>query len=199
MFSRGALESYLPRLQDVIKAEIAKWVSEPGSIDVYGAAKSLTFRIAVRVLLGLQMEEERIVYLAKTFEQLMNNLFSLPIDTPFSGLRKVPNLGRTPTFLGTGRVLMDFSLQGIKAREILHANMAKIIEEKMERQQLDDDYQDAFDLMLSGAKEQGQELSIQELKVPGRSGWTAALEETWSLTRFKAELHLEGSEGREPG
>ncbi|XP_032409836.1 cytochrome P450 26C1 [Xiphophorus hellerii] len=141
VFSRGALESYLPRLQDVIKAEIAKWVSEPGSIDVYGAAKSLTFRIAVRVLLGLQMEEERIVYLAKTFEQLMNNLFSLPIDTPFSGLRK-----------------------GIKAREILHANMAKIIEEKMERQQLDDDYQDAFDLMLSGAKEQGQELSIQELK-----------------------------------
>ncbi|XP_043992925.1 cytochrome P450 26C1 [Gambusia affinis] len=141
VFSRGALESYLPRLQDVIKAEIAKWVSAPASIDVYGAAKSLTFRIAVQVLLGLQMEEERIVYLAKTFEQLMNNLFSLPIDTPFSGLRK-----------------------GIKAREILHANMAKIIQEKLERQQLDDDYQDAFDLMLSGAKEQGQELSIQELK-----------------------------------
>ncbi|XP_054880708.1 cytochrome P450 26C1-like [Poeciliopsis prolifica] len=140
VFSRAALESYLPRLQDVIKAEIAKWVSDPGSVDVYAAAKSLTFRIAVRVLLGLQMEEERIVYLATTFEQLMNNLFSLPIDTPFSGLRK-----------------------GIKAREILHANMAKIIEEKMERQQLDDDYQDAFDLMLSVAKEQ-QELSIQELK-----------------------------------
>lgn len=89
MFSRAALESYLPRVQDVIKTEISKWCSEPGSIDVYSAAKSLTFRIAVRVLLGLQMEEERIVYLAKIFEQLMNNLFSLPIDTPFSGLRKV--------------------------------------------------------------------------------------------------------------
>uniref|UniRef100_A0A3Q2QJB4 Cytochrome P450, family 26, subfamily C, polypeptide 1 n=1 Tax=Fundulus heteroclitus TaxID=8078 RepID=A0A3Q2QJB4_FUNHE len=141
VFSRGALESYLPRVQDVIKAEIAKWCSEPGSIDVYGAAKSLTFRIAVRVLLGLRMEEERIVYLARIFEQLMNNLFSLPFDAPFSGLRK-----------------------GIKAREILHANMEKIIEEKMARQQVDDDYQDAFDLMLAGAKEQGQELSMQELK-----------------------------------
>lgn len=57
-------------------------------------------------------------------------------------------------------------MQGIKAREILHANMEKIIEEKMERQQTEEDYQDAFDLMLSGAKEQGQELTIQELKVP---------------------------------
>ncbi|XP_028279078.1 cytochrome P450 26C1 [Parambassis ranga] len=141
VFSRGALESYLPQLQDVVKSEIAKWCSEPGSIDVYAAAKSLTFRIAVRVLLGLQLEEERIVYLAKIFEQLMNNLFSLPIDAPLSGLRK-----------------------GIKAREILHAHMEKIIEEKMERQQVEEEFYDAFDYMLSSAKEHGQELSIQELK-----------------------------------
>lgn len=96
MFSRAALESYLPRVQDVIETEIAKWCSEPGPIDVYAAAKSLTFRIAVRVLLGLRMEEERIVYLAKIFEQLMNNLFSLPVDAPFSGLRKVPGGTRRP-------------------------------------------------------------------------------------------------------
>lgn len=89
MFSRGALEAYLTRLQDVVKSEIAKWCSEAGSVDVYSAAKSLTFRIAVRVLLGLHLEEQQITYLSKTFEQLMNNLFSLPIDTPVSGLRKV--------------------------------------------------------------------------------------------------------------
>nr|QLC36659.1 cytochrome P450 26B-like [Kryptolebias hermaphroditus] len=141
VFSRGALESYLPRLQDVIKSEVAKWCSEPGAIDVYSSAKSLTFRIAVSVLLDLQLEEERIHYLAKIFEQLMNNLFSLPIDAPLSGLRK-----------------------GIKAREILHANMEKIIEEKMARQQVEDEYQDAFDYMLSSAKEHSQQLSIQELK-----------------------------------
>ncbi|KAM3862855.1 LOW QUALITY PROTEIN: cytochrome P450 26C1 [Diretmus argenteus] len=141
VFSRGALESYLPRLQDVVKSEIAKWCSEPGAVDVYAAAKSLTFRIAVRVLLGLQMEEDRIVYLAEIFEQLMNNLFSLPIDAPLSGLRK-----------------------GIKAREILHANMEKILEEKMERQQTEGEYHDAFDYMLSSTKEHGHQLSMQELK-----------------------------------
>lgn len=89
MFSRGALEAYLSHLQDVVKSEIAKWCTETGSVDVYTAAKSLTFRIAVRVLLGLRLEEQQITSLSKTFEQLMNNLFSLPIDTPISGLRKV--------------------------------------------------------------------------------------------------------------
>lgn len=95
VFSRGALGSYLPRLQDVIKSEISKWCSEPGAIDVYAAARSLTFRIAVGVLLGLQLEEDRIVYLAQIFEQLMNNLFSLPVDAPLSGLRKVRARQRT--------------------------------------------------------------------------------------------------------
>lgn len=56
---------------------------------MYAAAKQLTFQLAVGVLLGLQLDEERLLYLARTFEQLMDNLFSLPIDAPFSGLRKV--------------------------------------------------------------------------------------------------------------
>nr|XP_020462307.1 cytochrome P450 26B1 [Monopterus albus] len=141
VFSRGALECYLPRLQDVVKSEIAKWCSEPGAIDVYSATKSLTFRIAIRVLLGLQLDEERLLHLAQAFEQLMNNLFSLPIDIPLSGLRK-----------------------GIKARKALHASMEKLIEEKLERQQVEEGYHDAFDYILSSAKEHGQQLSIQELK-----------------------------------
>lgn len=89
MFSRGALETYLTRLQDVVKSEIAKWCAEAGSVDVYAAARSLTFRIAVTVMLGLKLEEDHITYLSKIFDQLMNNLFSLPIDAPLSGLRKV--------------------------------------------------------------------------------------------------------------
>ncbi|XP_061084067.1 cytochrome P450 26B1-like [Conger conger] len=140
VFSRGALETYIPRLQDVVKSEIDKWCSEPGSVNVYAAAKSLTFRIAVRVLLGITMEEARINYLSKIFEQLMNNLFSLPFDLPLSGLRK-----------------------GIKAREALHASMEEIIEEKMQKQQ-SEEYSDAFDHILSSAKENGYDLSMQELK-----------------------------------
>lgn len=140
VFSRGALETYLTRLQDVVKSEIAKWCAEAGSVDVYAAARSLTFRIAVTVMLGLKLEEDHITYLSKIFDQLMNNLFSLPIDAPLSGLRK-----------------------GIKAREILHASMEKIIEEKLQKQHAEE-YCDAFDYMLSSAKENDYEMTLQELK-----------------------------------
>ncbi|XP_076142264.1 cytochrome P450 26C1 [Alosa pseudoharengus] len=140
VFSRGALETYLTRLQYVVKSDIAKWCAEAGSVDVYAAARSLTFRIAVTVLLGLRLEEDRIIYLSKIFDQLMNNLFSLPIDAPFSGLRK-----------------------GIKAREILHASIEKIIEEKLQKQH-SEEYCDAFDYMLSAAKENDYEMTLQELK-----------------------------------
>lgn len=67
------------------------------------------------------------------------------------------------------RILCNLSIffcQGIKAREILHAHMEKIIEEKKERQHTDEEYNDAFDYMLSSAKENDQQLSMQELKVP---------------------------------
>ncbi|KAJ8264418.1 hypothetical protein GJAV_G00148930 [Gymnothorax javanicus] len=88
VFSRTALETYIPQLQDVVRSEINKWCSQPGFVNVFGAAKALTFRIAVRVLLGLNMGNADVEHLSKTFEELMNNLFSLPIDVSFSGLRK---------------------------------------------------------------------------------------------------------------
>ncbi|KAM9809298.1 cytochrome P450 26C1 isoform 4-T6 [Syngnathus typhle] len=140
VFSRGALESYLPRLQVLVRRQVGEWCARPDAVDVYAAAKSLTFRIAVRVLLGLQLDEEQVLYLGAVFEQLMDNLFSLPVDVPLSGLRK-----------------------GIKAREILHAHMEDIIAEKMEQQQ-PREHLDAFDFMLASAKEHGHNLSIQELK-----------------------------------
>ncbi|KAK3563300.1 hypothetical protein QTP86_021165, partial [Hemibagrus guttatus] len=140
VFSQAALESYLTRLQDVVKGEISKWCTEAGPVEVYTATRSLTFRIAVRVLLGLKLEERRITHLSKTFEQLMNNLFSLPVDAPLSGLRK-----------------------GKKARDILHAEMENIIKEKLKKQNTDE-YCDAFDYMLSAAKENDYNLTMQELK-----------------------------------
>uniref|UniRef100_A0A8C2UDF3 Cytochrome P450 family 26 subfamily C member 1 n=1 Tax=Coturnix japonica TaxID=93934 RepID=A0A8C2UDF3_COTJA len=89
VFCRAALESYLPRIQKVVSWELRGWCMQPGSIAVYSSAKTLTFRIAARILLGLRLEEKQFKDLAKTFEQLVENLFSLPLNVPFSGLRKV--------------------------------------------------------------------------------------------------------------
>ncbi|XP_051936705.1 cytochrome P450 26C1 [Hippocampus zosterae] len=186
VFSRGALESYLPRLRDAVRRQVAEWCARPDAVDVYAAAKLLTFRIAARVLLGLRLDEERVVYLGAIFEQLMDNLFSLPVDTPLSGLRK-----------------------GIRAREILHANMEKIIAEKME-QQHHHQHLDAFDYMLSGAREHGRSLTIQELKETAvelifAAHYTTASAATSLLLqllchpavvrRLKAELDSEGLTG----
>ncbi|XP_051475971.1 cytochrome P450 26C1 [Apus apus] len=140
VFSRAALESYLPRIQKVVSWELRGWCMEPGSIAVYSSAKTLTFRIAAWILLGLRLEEKQFKNLAKTFEQLVENLFSLPLNIPFSGLRK-----------------------GIKARNMLHEFMEKAIQEKLQRNN-PEDHSDALDFIINSAKEHGKEFTMQELK-----------------------------------
>ncbi|XP_067995341.1 cytochrome P450 26C1 [Melanerpes formicivorus] len=140
VFSRAALESYLPRIQKVVSWELRGWCMEPGSIAVYSSAKTLTFRIVAQILLGLRLEEKQFKDLAKTFEQLVENLFSLPLNIPFSGLRK-----------------------GIKARDMLHEFMEKAIQEKLQRNN-PEDHSDALDFIINSAKEHGKEFTMQELK-----------------------------------
>ncbi|NXS85398.1 CP26C protein, partial [Erpornis zantholeuca] len=140
VFSRAALESYLPRIQKVVSWELRGWCMEPGSVAVYSSTKTLTFRIAARILLGLRLEEKQFKDLAKTFEQLVENLFSLPLNIPFSGLRK-----------------------GIKARDMLHKFMEKAIQEKLQRNN-PEDHSDALDFIMNSAKEDGKEFTMQELK-----------------------------------
>ncbi|XP_054238459.1 cytochrome P450 26C1 [Indicator indicator] len=140
VFSRAALESYLPRIQKVVSWELRGWCMEPGSIAVYSSAKTLTFRIVAQILLGLRLEEKQFKDLAKTFEQLVENLFSLPLNIPFSGLRK-----------------------GIKARDMLHEFMEKAIQEKLQRNN-PADHNDALDFIINSAKEHGKEFTMQELK-----------------------------------
>lgn len=49
----------------------------------------MSFTMAVRVLLGFRVSEEEMRHLFSTFQDFVDNLFSLPIDLPFSGYRKV--------------------------------------------------------------------------------------------------------------
>ncbi|XP_053160998.1 cytochrome P450 26C1 [Hemicordylus capensis] len=140
VFSRAALESYLPRIQKAVACELRSWCKESGPIAVYSSAKTLTFRIAARILLGLRLDEKQFKELARIFEQLVENLFSLPLNIPFSGLRK-----------------------GIKARDLLHEYMEKAIVEKLQRKD-PEAHSDALDFIINSAKEHGKEFTVQELK-----------------------------------
>ncbi|KAM4702843.1 cytochrome P450 26C1 [Rhinophrynus dorsalis] len=140
VFSSSAIESYIPRIQEAVSWELHDWCREPGSIYMFPSAKALTFRIAARILLGLNLTDKQFKDLAKTFEQLVENLFSLPLDIPFSGLRK-----------------------GMKARDTLHEYMEEAIKEKLRRRD-PDACEDALDYLINSAKEGGKEINMQELK-----------------------------------
>ncbi|XP_070608482.1 cytochrome P450 26C1 [Erythrolamprus reginae] len=140
VFSRAALEVYLPRIQRLVSWELRGWCRRSSPVAVYASAKALTFRIAARILLGLRLEEEQFDELSGAFEQLVENLFSLPLNVPFSGLRK-----------------------GIKARDLLHTYMEKAILEKLQRKH-PEAHHDALDFIINSAKEHGQDFTVQELK-----------------------------------
>ncbi|XP_058481744.1 cytochrome P450 26B1 [Solea solea] len=140
VFSHEALESYLPKIQQVIQESLRVWSSNPEPINVYRESQRLSFTMAVRVLLGFRVSEEEMRNLFDTFQDFVDNLFSLPIDLPFSGYRR-----------------------GIRARDALQKSIEKAIREKPLSPQ-GKDYRDALDVLMESAKENGTELTMQELK-----------------------------------
>lgn len=95
IFSHEALESYLPKIQLVIQDTLRAWSSHPEAINVYQEAQKLTFRMAIRVLLGFSIPEEDLGHLFEVYQQFVENVFSLPVDLPFSGYRRVSTQSRT--------------------------------------------------------------------------------------------------------
>ncbi|XP_036736046.1 cytochrome P450 26C1 [Manis pentadactyla] len=140
VFSRAALERYVPHLQGALRREVRSWCAARGPVTVYEAAKALTFRMAAHILLGLRLDDAQCAELARTFEQFVDNLFSLPLDVPFSGLRK-----------------------GIRARDQLHQLLEEAIAEKLQEDKATEPH-DALDLIIHNTRELGHELSVQELK-----------------------------------
>lgn len=92
-FSRDALQHYVPVIQEEVSACLAQWLDTAGPcLLVYPEVKRLMFRIAMRILLGFQPRQaspDGEQQLVEAFEEMIRNLFSLPIDVPFSGLYRV--------------------------------------------------------------------------------------------------------------
>jgi len=92
-FSRDALQHYVPVIQEEVSSCLARWLGAAGPcLLVYPEVKRLMFRIAMRILLGFQPRQaspDGEQQLVEAFEEMIRNLFSLPIDVPFSGLYRV--------------------------------------------------------------------------------------------------------------
>lgn len=78
-------------IQEEVHCAITDWLQRDTPVLVYPEMKRLMFRIAMRILLGfepdqIKRDEQELV---EAFEEMIKNLFSLPIDVPFSGLYRV--------------------------------------------------------------------------------------------------------------
>ncbi|XP_053927562.1 cytochrome P450 26A1 isoform X1 [Cuculus canorus] len=144
-FSRDALQHYVPVIQEEVSACLARWLRTAGPcLLVYPEVKRLMFRIAMRILLGFQPRQagpdgER--QLVEAFEEMIRNLFSLPIDVPFSGLYR-----------------------GLRARNIIHAKIEENIRAKMACKEPEGGYKDALQLLMEHTQGNGEQLNMQELK-----------------------------------
>lgn len=93
LFTFDSLSSYVPIIQEVTQRYVRKWISK-GKILGYSEFKILNFDLSCRLLLGLEMDEEECERLLKVFDDLVANLFCIPLDVYGSGFRKVCNLGQ---------------------------------------------------------------------------------------------------------
>lgn len=120
IFSHEALQSYLPKIRLVIQDTLRAWSSHPEAINVYQETQKLTFRMAIRVLLGFSIPEEDLGHLFEVYQQFVENVFSLPVDLPFSGYRRVStkNLGREE---------MDIHQPTLRARVADHGTLTSHI------------------------------------------------------------------------
>nr|XP_020136167.1 cytochrome P450 26A1 isoform X1 [Microcebus murinus]XP_020136168.1 cytochrome P450 26A1 isoform X1 [Microcebus murinus]XP_020136169.1 cytochrome P450 26A1 isoform X1 [Microcebus murinus] len=110
-FSREALQCYVPVIAEEVGGCLERWLScDERGLLVYPEVKRLMFRIAMRILLGceprLAGSRDAEQQLVEAFEEMTRNLFSLPIDVPFSGLYRVRAARRMRSEgRGNGRLL----------------------------------------------------------------------------------------------
>lgn len=107
-FSREALQHYIPVIQEEVSACLKQWLAGEGEgcLLVYLEVKRLMFRIAMRILLGFRPSQtgpDSEQPLVEAFEEMIRNLFSLPIDVPFSGLYKVRKGAAARSLEGSSR------------------------------------------------------------------------------------------------
>ncbi|XP_015234796.1 PREDICTED: cytochrome P450 26A1 [Cyprinodon variegatus] len=142
-FSREALQLYIPVIQEEVGAAVQRWLLQDPCVLVYPEMKRLMFRIAMRILLGFEPEqissdEQQLV---EAFEEMIKNLFSLPIDVPFSGLYR-----------------------GLKARNFIHSKIEENIRKKVEQSDQGSKHTDALQQLIDSSRKNSEPFSMQAIK-----------------------------------
>jgi cytochrome P450 len=134
-FQPRALAGYIPTMERITKRYLEKW-EKMGNLTWYPELRNYTFDVACSLLISKENASE--TTLAEDFETWCQGLFTIPISLPWT------NFGKA-----------------LKCRDKLLKELEKII---IKRQQENSVTQDALGLLLNAKDEEGNSLSIEELK-----------------------------------
>jgi cytochrome P450 len=134
-FQPRALAEYMPAMTDITHSYMQKW-ARLGTLAWYPELRKYTFDVACKLLLGTQAAADS--HLGEWFEKFSEGLFTIPIALPWTKF---------------GRAL--------RCRQQLMTAIEKIV---LERQQQPSSNQDALGLLLQARDDDGNSLSLQELK-----------------------------------
>jgi cytochrome P450 len=134
-FGPRALGGYIGAMENITQRYLEKW-AKMETVTWYPELRKYTFDVAGKLLVGLENGSE--TALGHNFETFAEGLFSIPWDLPF-------------TLFGKAK----------KGRQLLLAELEKIIRD---RQQRTPSGNDALSLLISARDEEGNSLSLEDLK-----------------------------------
>ena len=134
-FQPRALVGYIGAMENITQRYLEKW-EKMETMTWYPELRNYTFDVAGKLLVGIKNGSE--TALGHNFETWCKGLFSIPLDVPW-------------TLFGKAK----------KCRKLMLAELEKIIRD---RQQGTPSGNDALSLLISARDEEGNSLSLEELK-----------------------------------
>ena len=134
-FQPRALDGYIPAMERITNQYLEKWL-KMGTLTWYPELRDYTFDVACSLLVSI--EDASSTPLAQYFETWCKGLFTIPINLPWT------NFGKA-----------------LKCRDKLLAEIENII---VNRQQQENDNSDALGILLNAQDEEGNSLTLEELK-----------------------------------
>ena len=138
-FQPRALTSYIPTMEAISDRYLQRWLQQ-GQTTWYPELRNYTLDIACKLFVGLNQGSKS--KLGHLFETWCSGLFSLPLKLPWTAFGKA-----------------------WKAREQLLKEIERLIQERQEQlHQGEETPEDALSLMLLATDEEGERLTVAELK-----------------------------------
>ncbi|MEG4851529.1 cytochrome P450 [Microcoleus sp. B5-D4] len=134
-FQPRALVGYIGGMEDITQRYLEKW-EKMETLTWYPELRNYTFDVAGKLLVGIEKASE--TALGNYFETWSNGLFSIPLDVPWTKFGKAKS-----------------------SRKLLLAELEKIIRD---RQKEAPSGNDALSLLISARDDEGNSLSLDELK-----------------------------------